>query len=127
MKEVVERLSGLVVEEGKEESRDVYVIGMKTIIAHMSSGGAVGITGTAAAGGGGGGGGEVGGKCLLILISGLQRPSASSSVLLAALDIAHQLLLHFASSLPLVHSTTTSGCSHSACSHTPTQPYPSEP
>ena len=96
VKEVVERLSALVVEEGKEESRDVYVIGMKTIIAHMSSGGGVGVT----VGGGSGAGGEMGGKCLLILISGLQRPNASSSVLLSALDIAHQLLLHFASSLP---------------------------
>ena len=96
VKEVVERLAALIVEEGKEDSRDVYVIGMKTIIAHMSSGGGV----AAAAGPSGGAGGEMGGKCLLILISGLQRPSASSSVLLAALDIAHQLLLHFASSLP---------------------------
>lgn len=99
VKEVVERLSVLVVEEGKEESRDVYVIGMKTIIAHMSSGaGGVTTAGTVTAGGSGGG--EVGGKCLLIIISGLQRSTASSSVILAALDIAHQLLLHFASSLP---------------------------
>ena len=73
VKEVVERLSALVVEEGKEESRDVYVIGMKTIIAHMSSGERQsgvywgGWRWEAAAGG------EVGGKCLLILISGLQR------------------------------------------------------
>ena len=95
---MVERLSALVVEEGKEESRDVYVIGMKTIIAHMSSGGAVGVS--TVGGAGGSGSGEMGGKCLLILISGLQRPSASTSVLLAALDIAQQLLLHFASSLP---------------------------
>jgi len=101
VKEVVERLSALVVEEGAEDSRDVYVIGMKTIIAHMSSSGGAGVSTSGASGSTGGtAGAEMGGKCLLILISGLQRPTASSSVLLAALDIAHHLLLHFASTLP---------------------------
>ena len=84
IRDILDKLSTLTLDPTLDPTRDVYVIGMRTIIAHVGS------TSSSPH--------DLGTRCLSSMIAGLTS-SPSSDVTQAALDLCHTLLVHVGSGM----------------------------
>ena len=83
-RDALDRLTSLTLDPSLDSTRDVYVIGLRTIIAHIGQSPAHA---------------ELGGRTLLLLITGLST-HPSPDVTQAALDLCQALLSHMGAALP---------------------------